>query len=179
LNVNQNIAGTDVDSNSGNKSAATQRIVIADDDTNLSAIKIAVESLDNAVDGNYLNVNQNIAGTDVDSNSGNKSAATQRIVIADDDTNLSAIKIAVESLDNAVDGNYLNVNQNIAGTDVDSNSGNKSQIDLLEENNTIKDVEWLDNETISDQSLSSVLIRKDIKMYLFMEKIMVQYLLMI
>jgi hypothetical protein len=49
-----------------------------------------------------------------------------------------------------------------------------SQIDLLEVNNTIKDVEWLDNETISDQSLSSVLTLKVIKMFLFMEKIMVQ-----
>jgi len=204
LNVNANIAGTDVDSNSGNKSAATQRIVIADDDTNLSAIKTAVEILDNAidgtemrcdiiaslpagtnaigklsansgvdigdvdvtslpltfnsgnkdgtcqrvvvatddinisaikasldnidnsVDGNYLNVNANIAGTDVDSNSGNKSAATQRIVIADDDVNISAIKASLDNIDNAVDGNYLNINQNIAGTDVDSNSGNKS-----------------------------------------------------
>ena len=33
----------------------------------------------------YLNVNQNIAGTDVSSNSGNKDAATQRVVIATDD----------------------------------------------------------------------------------------------
>jgi hypothetical protein len=65
--------------------------------------------LDNAVDGNYLNVNQNIAGTDVDSNSGNKSAATQRIVIADDDTNLSAIKTSVQILDNAVDGTEMQV----------------------------------------------------------------------
>ena len=219
LNVNQNIAGTDVDSNSGNKSAATQRVVIATDDINLSAIKasldtidnamhtgvipsaalnvsvgtsalpsgaatdnsilsmrvredeatingqylmgvsvvrqdtlaslvgtsgdntqmsvdangalycinsatdallttidedtnaikIAVESLDNAVDGNYLNVNQNIAGTDVDSNSGNKSAASQRVVIATDDINLSAIKTAVEILDNAIDGSEMQV----------------------------------------------------------------------
>jgi hypothetical protein len=247
LNINQNIAGTDVDSNSGLKSSATQRVVIATDDipialvntkldhlsdnldtlettannmeTLLSTIdedtndiKTAIQSLDNAVDGNYLNVNANINGTDVDSNSGLKSAQTQRVCIATDDipialvntkldhlsdnldtlettannmeTLLSTIdedtndiKTAIQSLDNAVDGNYLNVNQNIAGTDVDSNSGNKSaatqrvviatddvnlsaiktQIDLLEENNTIKDVEWLDNETISDQSLSSVL----------------------
>jgi hypothetical protein len=126
LNVNANIAGTDVDSNSGNKSAATQRVVIADDDVNLSAIKTSLDNLDNAVDGNYLNINQNIAGTDVDSNSGNKSAQTQRIVIATDDVNVSAIKTSLDNIDNAVDGNYLNVNANIAGTDVDANSGNKS-----------------------------------------------------
>jgi len=38
-----------VDSNSGNKSAATQRVVIADDDVNLSAIKTAVELLDDCI----------------------------------------------------------------------------------------------------------------------------------
>jgi hypothetical protein len=218
-------------------SATDALLTTIDADTN--AIKTAVESLDNAVDGNYLNVNQNIAGTDVDSNSGNKSAQTQRVCIADDDipialvnTKLTAIetvlgeikidngefaevveeilddltfsvggnyfgvgkgiqilgvrqdtqadfaddgeyvalsidsngdlriklddasksvldeiqtngdniqtllttidedtndiKTAIQSLDNAVDGNYLNINQNIAGTDVDSNSGLKS-----------------------------------------------------
>ena len=112
--------------NSGNKDATCQRVVVATDDVNISAIKSSLDNIDNAVDGNYLNVNANIAGTDVDANSGNKSAATQRVVIADDDTNLSAIKTSLDNLDNAVDGNYLNVNQNIAGTDVDSNSGNKS-----------------------------------------------------
>jgi len=112
--------------NSGNKDGTCQRVVVATDDINISAIKASLDNIDNAVDGNYLNVNANIAGTDVDSNSGNKSAATQRIVIADDDVNISAIKASLDNIDNAVDGNYLNINQNIAGTDVDSNSGNKS-----------------------------------------------------
>jgi len=88
--------------NSGNKDATCQRVVIATDDVNTSAIKSSLDSIDNAVDGNYLNVNANIAGTDVDSNSGNKSAATQRIVIADDDVNLSAIKTSVELLDDCI-----------------------------------------------------------------------------
>jgi len=101
-------------------------------DSDTSAIKTAVQLLDNALDGNYFNVNANIAGTDVASNSGNKNAQTQRVVIATDDipialvnTNLGAIKTAVQLLDNALDGNYFNVNANIAGTDVSSNSGNK------------------------------------------------------
>jgi len=88
--------------NSGNKDATCQRVVVATDDVNLAAIKSSLDSIDNAVDGNYLNVNANIAGTDVDSNSGNKSAATQRVVIADDDVNLSAIKTAVELLDDCI-----------------------------------------------------------------------------
>ena len=210
FNVNLNIANTDVASNSGNKNAQTQRVVIATDDipialvnTNLVAleaslasietdieatntllgtidsdtndIKTAVELLDNAIDGAYLNTNINIQGGDVDSSSGNLSSKTQRICLATDDiplalvnTNLvaleasltsmeskmdtdnvvfdntltkitanetlltaidadtNAIKTAVELLDNALDGNYLNVNLNIAGGDINSSSGNLS-----------------------------------------------------
>jgi len=77
-----------------------QILTTIDADTN--DIKTSLQLIDNAVDGNYLNVNQNIAGTDVDSNSGNKSAATQRVVIATDDVNLSAIKTSVELIDNAI-----------------------------------------------------------------------------
>ena len=112
----------------------------------LGLIKQAVQLIDNAVDGDYLNVNQNIAGTDVSSNSGNKDAQTQRFCLATDDvptgltnTILNAvngsvgtgnatlldIKTAVELLDNALDGNYLNVNANIGGADLAVNSGNK------------------------------------------------------
>ena len=71
-------------------------------DADTNDIKTSLQLIDNAVDGNYLNVNQNIAGTDVDSNSGNKSAATQRVVIATDDVNLSAIKTSVQLIDNAM-----------------------------------------------------------------------------
>ena len=112
----------------------------------LGLIKQAVQLIDNAVDGDYLNVNQNIAGTDVSSNSGNKDAQTQRFCLATDDvptgltnTILNAvngsigtgnaalvdIKTAVQLLDNALDGNYLNVNANIGGADLAVNSGNK------------------------------------------------------
>ena len=116
-------------------------------ETTATAIKNAVELIDNAVDGDYLNVNQNIAGTDVDGNSGNKSAQTQRICLATDDIPIAlvntkldtlessltsmegkqdSIVTAVQLIDNAVDGNYLNANINIAGGDVDSSSGNLS-----------------------------------------------------
>ena len=88
-------------------SATDGILTTIDEDTN--AIKTSVQLLDNAVDGNYLNVNANIAGTDVDSNSGNKSAATQRVVVATDDVNLSAIKTAVETIDNAIDGSEMQV----------------------------------------------------------------------
>lgn len=50
-----------------------------------SAIKTAVEALDNAVDGNYLNVNLNLAGTDCPSGNGT-AAGSQRVTIASDST---------------------------------------------------------------------------------------------
>jgi hypothetical protein len=122
----QGIAGTDLVGGAGAVAAGVQRVTLASDDpavTDLAAlevlatsidadtdaIKTAVESLDNAVDGNYLNTNMNIAGTDVDGNSGNKSAQTQRVCVATDDVNLSAIKTAVEVIDNAIDGTEMQV----------------------------------------------------------------------
>lgn len=55
-----------------------------------SAIKTAVEALDNAVDGNYLNVNLNVAGTDVNSGAGTEANAL-RVTIANDSTGLISI----------------------------------------------------------------------------------------
>jgi hypothetical protein len=75
----------------------------------LPAIKTAVELLDNAVDGSYLNVNVNAAGTDLSMNAGVLTAQTQRVTIATDDecnnllgtidADTGAIKLAVEIMD--------------------------------------------------------------------------------
>lgn len=81
---------------------------------NLAAAATSLAALDNSVDGNYLNTNMNISGTDVDSNSGNKSAATQRVVLATDDVNSSAIKTAVEVMDDWDESDRAKVNP-IAG----------------------------------------------------------------
>lgn len=82
-------------------------------------IKTAVEALDNAVDGNYLNVNLNLAGTDITAGAGAVAAGTPRVTHASDDPTVTALQL----IDNAVDGNYLNVNHNIAGTDVAAGAG--------------------------------------------------------
>jgi len=71
-------------------------------ETTLSNIETAIQIIDDWDDSNYANVNINIAGTDVDGNSGNKSAQSQRVVIATDDVNVSAIKTSVELIDDAV-----------------------------------------------------------------------------
>lgn len=69
---------------------AVALLTTIDSDTNTiqsdtTAIKTAVELLDNSVDGNYLNVNVNAAGTDLAMNAGVLSAQTQRVTIATDD----------------------------------------------------------------------------------------------
>jgi len=45
----------------------------------------SLQALDDAVDGNYLNTNMNIAGTDVSAGAGVLTAQTQRVTIATDD----------------------------------------------------------------------------------------------
>jgi hypothetical protein len=60
------------------------------------AIETAVELLDNAVDGNYLNVNNNIAGTDIVGGAGAVAGGVQRVTLASDDpavTDLAAIEV--------------------------------------------------------------------------------------
>ena len=54
-------------------------------DADTGAIKTAVELLDNSVDGNYLNVNANIAGTDFVGGAGAVAGGVQRITLASDD----------------------------------------------------------------------------------------------
>ena len=81
------------------------QVLLGTIDADTNDIKTSVQLLDNVVDGNYLNTNLNIAGADVAGNSGDKSAATQRVVIATDDiptalinTNLVAIEASADAL---------------------------------------------------------------------------------
>jgi hypothetical protein len=65
--------------------ANAQETLLTGIDADTNAIKTAVELLDNAVDGNYLNVNMNLAGSDAQAGEGTISATTQRVTIATDD----------------------------------------------------------------------------------------------
>ena len=70
---------------SGGATAANQTTMIT-----------ALQLLDNAVDGNYLNVNANIAGTDFVGGAGAVAARVQRVTLASDDpavTDLAAIEV--------------------------------------------------------------------------------------
>ncbi len=84
---------------SGGATEAKQDVI----ETTLTAIKTAVQALDNSVDGNYLNVNLNVAGTDVDANSGNKSAASQRVCIATDDVPIALVNTKLDHLSDNLD----------------------------------------------------------------------------
>ena len=54
-------------------------------DSDTDAIKTSLGNIDNSVDGNYLNVNMNLAGSDAQAGEGAISATTQRVTIATDD----------------------------------------------------------------------------------------------
>ena len=54
-------------------------------DADTDAIKTSLGNIDNSVDGNYLNVNMNLAGSDAQAGEGTISATTQRVTIATDD----------------------------------------------------------------------------------------------
>lgn len=79
---------------------------------NLAAAATSLGNIDNAVDGNYLNVNMNVAGTDVASNAGVLNAQTMRVTIAtDDECNnlLGTIDADTSSLAGCVGGTELQV----------------------------------------------------------------------
>ena len=117
-------AALEVLSTAANVDLAAMEALLITIDSDTDAIKTAVQILDDWDDSNYANVNINIAGTDVDGNSGNKSAQSQRVVIATDDVNVSAIKTAVEILDNAISGSEMQVDVVAALPAGDNNIGN-------------------------------------------------------
>ena len=74
----------------------------------MDAIKTAVETIDNAIDGNYLNVNANIAGTDFVGGAGAVNAGTLRTTLATDDSSLGILE--------AIRAELVTGTQTIAGT---------------------------------------------------------------
>ena len=131
--------------------AAAIEVLLTGIDSDTDAIKTSVAALDNAVDGNYLNVNLNVAGTDVDGNSGNKSAASQRVVIATDDVNMSAIKTATEA--SATDLAALEVLQTSTNTKLDHVSDN---LDTLEASLTSMEGKIDTLDAVQDNALTKL-----------------------
>jgi plasmid maintenance system antidote protein VapI len=111
VNVAQ-VAGTTTDTNSGVKSAGTQRVVLATDQPQLTnALKVDGSAVTQPVSGTVgitanssVNVAQ-VAGTTTDTNSGVKSAGTQRMVLATDQPALTnALKVDGSAVTQPVSG---------------------------------------------------------------------------
>ena len=89
-------------------------------DSDTDAIKTSLGNIDNSVDGNYLNVNMNLAGSDAQAGEGTISATTQRVTIATDDdgvAHLATIAGAVSTqmqVDIVADGAGLATDANLA-----------------------------------------------------------------
>lgn len=91
-NVDQ-LNGTTTDTNSGTKSAGTLRVVLATDQPQLTNKLLVTPDSVALPNHQSTNVDQ-IAGTTPDTNSGNKSAGTLRVVIATDQVQLTnALKV--------------------------------------------------------------------------------------
>jgi hypothetical protein len=97
--------------------------------THLSEIEGAIEAIEGAVDGSYLNVNMNLAGSDAQAGEGTITATTQRVTIATDDDGVAHLStIASGQLANnhnvvvtsapttAVTGTFWQTTQPVSGT---------------------------------------------------------------
>jgi hypothetical protein len=71
----------------------------------ITSCKTALELLDNSVDGAYLNVNMNIAGTDIVGGAGAVAAGVQRVTHASDDPAVTALQV----IDNCISGSEAQV----------------------------------------------------------------------
>ena len=94
----------------------------------LTDIKTSVQAIDNAVDGNYLNTNLNIAGTDVAAGVGARNAQTQRVILANDDPGVAYLEIIKSDIKgglNDVSGGLFNVSSLL------NNPGEGSMADLV------------------------------------------------
>lgn len=137
--------------NAGTLDGGTQRIAIATDDVNLASIKTNIQNLwtrnnDNssgyvpAFNVNLRGIHYGATDSAIDVTSGDKSTGTIRVCIADNDTNLLAIKTDLDSIYTAVqvpgdiltdvwDSSTHNLHQNLRllnGQTIEVNSGNKN-----------------------------------------------------
>jgi len=84
-----------IDDNGG---AITVDGTVAVTNADITSCKTALELLDNSVDGAYLNINANIAGTDFVGGAGAVAAGVQRTTLASDDPAVVALQIIDDSV---------------------------------------------------------------------------------
>ena len=127
------LTGIDADTDAIRTDAAAMEALLITIDSDTSAIKTAVELLDNSVDGNYLNVNNNIAGTDIVGGAGTVAAGVQRVTLASNDpavTLLGTIDSDTNDIKTATEGAQASLADMIYGTAVaiDISSGNHTSL---------------------------------------------------
>ena len=141
--INDNKVDVNVGSSalpSGAATSANQTTQIAKEDSLVdvgTATANSLNQIDNSVDGNYLNVNVNLAGVDASVNTGNANATTQRVVLASDQPTVAVTlsptdTVTVKSIVNALPAGT----NNIGDVDVlsiatgDNNIGNMDIVSL-------------------------------------------------
>ncbi|MCP5019665.1 MAG: hypothetical protein GY938_30930 [Ketobacter sp.] len=136
---------------------AAIEVLLGTIDADTGAIKTAVELLDNAVDGSYLDCNMNIAGTDVVGGAGVLAAGVQRVTIAtDDEVNnlLGTIDADTSTLAGAVTGSEMQVDivADGAGLATDTKLDDiiadtaaiEAAVELIDDAIYIDDADWTD-----------------------------------
>lgn len=98
--------------------SATDNTVLDNIDTSTAAAATSLAGLDNAVDGNYLNVNVNVAGTDVVSGSGTATGAL-RVELPTNGTGVIATVGAVTAITNALPAGTNAIGKLAANSGVD------------------------------------------------------------
>ena len=122
---------------------AANEVLLTGIDADTDAIKTSVQLLDNAVDGNYLNVNANIAGTDFVGGAGSVGGGVQRVTLASDDPAVVDLA-AIEVLLTAANVDHAANEVLLTGIDADTNaiktavefidnaiSGSEMQVDVV------------------------------------------------
>ena len=105
--------------NAGAVAAGVLRVTLASDDpavASLDEIESAIEAIEGAVDGSYLNVNMNLAGSDAQAGEGTITATTQRVTIATDDDGVAHLATIAGAVDTQLQVDVVAISGQSDGT---------------------------------------------------------------
>ena len=111
--------GTAVLGGAGDVAAGVLRVTLASDDpavVSLDEIESAIEAIEGAVDGSYLNVNMNLAGSDAQAGEGTITATTQRVTIATDDDGVAHLATIAGAVDTQLQVDVVAISGQSDGT---------------------------------------------------------------
>ena len=136
---------------------AAMEVLLGTIDSDTDAIKTAVQLLDNAVDGSFLNVNMNLAGSDAQAGEGTITATTQRVTIATDDDGVAHLATIAGAVDTQLQVDVVAISGQSDGTYIGDIKFGES---LPSGSNTIGvvDLSSTDNAVLDAIGISSVAI---------------------